>query len=364
MKNIVIYGGGFDPIHNGHLNMALNASKELDAEVFFVPAHVSVWKEKSEVTDEDKVKMVELAIKYSGCPRFHLSRFEIDNKQDSNYTIDTVKYFKKQYPYSNLYLLIGTDQANKFDLWKECEELAKLTRITVFERPDYTLDQKNVDRFNILILKGELVDAAASEIRECRSLNVPYPIIEYIIEHNLYFVDKIKSYMKERRYLHSLSVAKLAYEIAVSNKIENPWRYYIAGLLHDIGKDLPLNGQKEVVEAHFDEYKNFPPQIIHQFVGRYLAEKDFGIVDEDILEAIEYHTTGHPDMKIMAKIIYAADKIEPTRGFDGSELINEMKVNAEKGFITVLDANREYFISKKIAYDNALTKATMEKFLK
>ena len=58
MKNIVIYGGGFDPIHNGHLNMALNASKELDAEVFFVPAHVSVWKERSEVTDEDKVKII------------------------------------------------------------------------------------------------------------------------------------------------------------------------------------------------------------------------------------------------------------------------------------------------------------------
>ena len=154
MKNIVIYGGGFDPIHNGHLNMALNASKELDAEVFFVPAHVSVWKERSEVTDEDKVKMVELAIKDSGYPRFHISLFEIENKQDSNYTIDTVKHFKEEYPDSNLYLLIGTDQANKFDQWKECEELAKLSRITVFERPDYTLGQKNVDRFNILILKG------------------------------------------------------------------------------------------------------------------------------------------------------------------------------------------------------------------
>ena len=364
MKNIVIYGGGFDPIHNGHLNMALNASKELDAEVFFVPAHVSVWKEKSEVTDEDKVKMVELAIRDSGCPKFHLSRFEIDNKQDSNYTIDTVKHFKKEFPDSNLYLLIGTDQANKFDLWKECEELAKLSRITVFERPDYTLDQKNVDRFNILILKGEQVDAAASEIRACRSLNVPYPIIEYIVEHNLYFIDRIKSYMKERRYLHSLSVAKLAYEIAISNKIDNPWRYYIAGLLHDIGKDLPINEQKAIVETHFSEYKYFPPQIIHQFVGRYLAEKDFGITDEDILEAIEYHTTGHPDMKTMAKVVYASDKIEPTRGFDGSELIKAMKVNAEQGFITVLQANREYFVSKNIVYDNALTKATMEKFLK
>ena len=364
MKNIVIYGGGFDPIHNGHLNMALNASKELDAEVFFVPAHVSVWKERSEVTDEDKVKMVELAIKYSGCPRFHLSLFEIENKQDSNYTIDTVKHFKEEYPDSNLYLLIGTDQANKFDQWKECEELAKLSQITVFERPDYTLDQKNVDRFNILILKGEQVDAAASEIRACKSLNVPYPIIEYIISHELYFTNRIKSYMKERRYLHSVSVAKLAYEIAEANHINDSWKYYMTGLLHDIGKDLPISEQKAVVEAHFIEYKDFPPQIIHQFVGRYIAENEFGINDEEILDAIEYHTTGHPGMNLMAKIVYAADKIEPTRGFDGSELIHAMKVNAEQGFITVLEANKEYFVSRNIPYDNFLTKATMEKFIK
>ena len=363
MKNIVIYGGGFDPIHNGHLNMAINASKKLDAEVFFVPAHVSVWKEVSNVLDEDKVKMIELAIKESGNERLHLSLYEIESKEETNYSIDTVRYFKNTYPDSKLYLLIGTDQVNKFHKWRECDELAELAQIVLFNRPGYDLDQDNIKRFNINILSGDLIDVSSTDIRNCKNLNMPYSVIKYIIEHELYFVPVIKSYMNEKRYLHSVSVANLAYEIAISNGFDDEWRYFLAGILHDIGKDVPLIKQKEIVGAYFSDYLYYPAPIIHQFVGRYLAETDFGITDEEILTAIEYHTTGYPEMGTIAKVIYASDKIEPTRGFDSSDLINSMKVNANDGFLTVLAANKEYFIAKDIPYDNDLTKATMEKFL-
>ena len=66
MKNIIIFGGGFDPIHNGHMNMAINASKALNAEVFFVPARIAVWKSESIASPEQKIEMVELAIKEAG----------------------------------------------------------------------------------------------------------------------------------------------------------------------------------------------------------------------------------------------------------------------------------------------------------
>ena len=68
-------------------------------------------------------------------------------------------------------------------------------------------------------------------------------------------------------------------------------------------------------------------------------------------------------MSKLAKAIYAADKIEPTRGFDSKELISDMKVNIDNGFLEVLKANREYFIEKNIAYDNELTKECMEYYL-
>ena len=363
MKNIVIYGGGFDPIHNGHMNMALNASKALNAEVFFVPARVAIWKEKSLVSNEDRVNMVNLAIKESNNPRFHICLHEIESEQDINYTIDTVKYFQKEYPDSHLFLLIGTDQVNKFDRWKDCQEIAKRAQIVMFNRPGFTLNQDNIKRFNIVILSGDLIDVASSDVRECKNLNIPYSVIKYIIQNDLYFFAKVRQYIKYKRYLHSVSVAKLAYEIAVSNNIENPWRYFLAGYLHDIGKDMPIEAQEEIIKEFYPQYIDFPKPIIHQFVGAYLAKRDFDIEDEEILEAIMYHRTGYPEMRLMAKVIYASDKIEPTRGFDSSELIENMKVNAEDGFLKVLSANKEYFIKKGIAYDNSLTKATMDKFL-
>ena len=69
-------------------------------------------------------------------------------------------------------------------------------------------------------------------------------------------------------------------------------------------------------------------------------------------------------MSLLEKCIYASDKIEPTRGFDSSDLINAMKVNIEDGFIVVLKANQEYFIVKKVPYDNPLTKECFEFYLK
>ena len=111
MKNIVLFGGAFDPIHNGHINMAKQASDQLDADIFFIPARISVWKSES-APIEDKIKMVELAI--NDYPRFHLSRFEADSQEDINYSINTVEFFKKEYPDSKIYYLIGTDHVNSF----------------------------------------------------------------------------------------------------------------------------------------------------------------------------------------------------------------------------------------------------------
>ena len=104
MRNIILFGGAFDPIHLGHLNMAKAASETLDAEVIFIPAKISVWKNES-APIEDKIKMIELAIKDYGYNRFSLSRYEADSKSDINYSIDTVHHFKSIYPNDCLYLL-------------------------------------------------------------------------------------------------------------------------------------------------------------------------------------------------------------------------------------------------------------------
>ena len=99
-------------------------------------------------------------------------------------------------------------------------------------------------------------------------------------------------------------------------------------------------------------------------MGSDLAYKDFGVDDKDILGAILYHTTGKADMTVMEKVIYASDKIEPTRGFDSSSLITAMKNDFESGFVTVLKANQEFFHIKGIDFDNELTESCFKYYLK
>ena len=361
MKNIVLFGGAFDPIHNGHINMALEASTQLDADIFFIPARISIWKSQS-APIEDKMKMVELAIK--NYPKLHLSRYEADSKEEVNYSIDTVKYFKKEYPDSNLYYLIGTDHVNSFHKWKDAKELSKLAKIVYFKRPDMVVDINNVKEFDMVEISGELKDESSTEIRELKSLDTPDKVIDYIINNRLYFMKKIASYMSEKRLVHTISTAKLSYEIALANNLKDAKKALIAALLHDIGKEMPMTEQKEIMKKHFKEYINYPPVIYHQFIGAYLVEKDFGITDPIILDAIKYHTTANSNMSDVAIIVHCADKIEPTRGFESQNLVNGLKSSLINGFVEVLKSNVEYYVRHNIDYKNDLQMACLNQYLK
>lgn len=361
MKNIVLFGGAFDPIHNGHINMALEASTQLDADIFFIPARISIWKSQS-APIEDKMQMVELAIK--NYPKLHLSRYEADSKEEVNYSIDTVKYFKKEYPDSNLYYLIGTDHVNSFHKWKDAKELSKLAKIVYFKRPDMVVDINNVKEFDMVEISGELKDESSTEIRELKSLDTPDKVIDYIINNRLYFMKKIASYMGEKRLVHTISTAKLSYEIALANNLKDAKKALIAALLHDIGKEMPMTEQKEIMKKHFKEYINYPPVIYHQFIGAYLVEKDFGITDPIILDAIKYHTTANSNMSNVAIIVHCADKIEPTRGFESQNLINGLKSSLINGFVEVLKSNVEYYVRHNIDYKNDLQMACLNQYLK
>ena len=364
MKNIILFGGAFDPIHLGHLNMADAASKALDAEVIFIPARISVWKSDSAPV-EDKIKMIELAIKdFNRENVFSVSRYEANSKKDVNYSIDTVRHFKETYPDANIYLLIGLDQVNSFDKWKDAQMISELAKVVYFGRLDNPSGSENIKRFNMMEIDGVVNNINSTDIRELKSLDTTYSVINYIIDNDLYFMQNVKSRMCEERYLHSKSVGKLAYEIAKSNSVVEPKRALIAGLIHDCGKELPREEEKRIMETYYPEFLTLPRVIYHQFTGAYVAEKEFKVVDKDILDAIKYHTTANSNMSDIAIIIYCADKIDPTRGFDSNSLINAMKSSLMDGFRTVMESNVEYYNVHKINYRNQLTVACFEQYFK
>ncbi len=361
MKNIVLFGGAFDPIHNGHINMAKEAASQLKADVFFIPARISVWKSDS-APIEDKIKMIELAI--AGKENFHVSRFEADSQNEINYSIDTVKYFKEQYKNNKLFFLIGTDQVNSFHKWKDAKLLSELATIVYFKRPGLELDKKNIKEYKMVEIDGDFVDVSSTDIRDLKSLETPDSVIDYIIDHRLYFMKRIATYMSEKRLVHTISTARLSYEIAKANNLEDSKKALIAALLHDIGKEMPIPEQREIMANYFKEYINYPPVIYHQFIGAYLANKDFGIRDPIILDAIMYHTTANSNMSDVAIIVHCADKIEPTRGFDSKNLINSLKSSVINGFVEVLKSNIEYYDRKNIDYRNDLQIACLNQYLK
>ncbi len=167
-----------------------------------------------------------------------------------------------------------------------------------------------------------------------------------IIDIDPFLKNFLTNKLKESRYLHSLSVAKLMYDIALSNKLDNPLRYYVCGLLHDVGKYETKETEFLIMKTSFKEYLDLPEYAYHSFTGAYIVKNILGIDDEELLEAIEFHTTGKKNMSDISKILFAADKIDPLRNYDSSYMIRMMKDNFNTGFIEVVKETKKFLKDK------------------
>ena len=128
--------------------------------------------------------------------------------------------------------------------------------------------------------------------------------------------------MSGARFAHSLHVEGEARALAEHWGIDVE-RAACAGLLHDCAKGLPLQRMQELALAGgllLDKVTWDSRTLLHAPVGAYLAQRDYGVHDAEILSAIRWHTTGRPGMTELEKIIYLADMIEPGRAPFGSLL--------------------------------------------
>ncbi|MEE1255789.1 MAG: bis(5'-nucleosyl)-tetraphosphatase (symmetrical) YqeK [Lachnospiraceae bacterium] len=135
----------------------------------------------------------------------------------------------------------------------------------------------------------------------------------------------IKKYIKKRltkeRYRHSLGVAYTAIALAMkynpdTSNSDFMKKAELAGLLHDCAKNMDNDKKIHICDKNNISYSSLEAEnafLLHGKVGAYIAKTKFGIEDEDILNAIIWHTTGRPGMSILEKIIFIADYIEPSR---------------------------------------------------
>ncbi|MGD6940909.1 bis(5'-nucleosyl)-tetraphosphatase (symmetrical) YqeK [Cytobacillus gottheilii] len=154
----------------------------------------------------------------------------------------------------------------------------------------------------------------------------------------------VKEQLSEKRYIHTIGVMETAIELAKKYKADEK-KAEIAAIFHDYAKFRPKDEMKSIIIE-----QKMPADLLlhhselwHAPVGAYLVKEEAGIADEEILDAIRYHTSGREHMTLLDKIIYVADYIEPGRKFPGVE---EVRLSAQEN----LDAALKQAMSNTIIF--------------
>ena len=181
-------------------------------------------------------------------------------------------------------------------------------------------------------------------------------ILLSIEEINLY----LKKNLIEKRYIHILGVADIAKKLAKLNGISEE-KAEIAGLAHDIAKNLSKVRMKEIIEENniiLSAVEKDNANLWHSIIGAIESKNKLGIEDEEILDSIRWHTTGKENMSILTKIIYIADMIEPSRNFDGVENIRKITFeDLDMGVYYGLTRSIEFLLIKNLLIDENTIKA-------
>ena len=166
MSNVGLYLGTFNPIHNGHVTLAEYFSKlsELD-EVLVVISPQSPFKKENElISDIDRLKMAETVFKRFDNVRVSDIEFKMSKP---NFTIDTLKEFKKRHKYNKLILLIGEDNLVGFNKWKDYKKIIEIAEVYVYPRDtDQKIPKEILSNSNIKLVDAPKVKISSSHIRE------------------------------------------------------------------------------------------------------------------------------------------------------------------------------------------------------
>lgn len=177
-----------------------------------------------------------------------------------------------------------------------------------------------------------------------------------IEEMNLY----LKSNLLEKRYIHTLGVADIAKRLAKLNGVSEK-KAEIAGLAHDVAKNLSIDKMREMMKENnviISEIEEKNMNLWHSIVAPIEAKDKLGIDDDEILDAIRWHTTGKEDMSTLTKIIYIADMIEPGRNFDGVDEIRRTTFNnLDKGVYFGLTSSIKILLARNLLIDENTIKA-------
>lgn len=183
-QHIGIFGGTFDPIHNGHIKLAASFLEKLHLdEVWFLVTLQNPWKQNSSLSPDDvRFQMVQKALE--GHEGLVASDYEFHLDKPS-YSYQTLRHLREDFPDKEFILLIGADNWVKFNNWAEYEEILANHSIAVYPRKGYEVDENTMPQ-NVQFVKTRLYNVSSTEIRERISKGqsiagmVPKEIVELV----------------------------------------------------------------------------------------------------------------------------------------------------------------------------------------
>jgi len=338
---IGVFGGTFNPIHNGHIALAKRLVEELKFdELMLIPTAQPPHKDGSEVISaEHRLEMCRLAAKQ--IPNCVVSDIEI-KRGGKSYTVSTLRLLLAERPDDEFVLLMGSDMFLSFLDWYAPDEILRLVRIAAIPREigELAALQAQCENLNARGGRTQVVDVEAvvmssTEIRNSTELSqgVPADIERYILQNGLYGRDKklmidldeitgwLKGRLSVKRFTHTMNVANESLRLAQHYGL-NGDEAYVAGLLHDCCKELDkdelLNilGDSDIIndQAFLD---SFP--VWHGFAAERYIKNEFSIYNLEILNAVKYHTTARGGMSEIEKAVYLADLVSADRHYPGVE---------------------------------------------
>ncbi len=197
MARIGLFGGSFNPIHSGHINLAVSVMEKLMLDkVIFIPSGLAPHKSSSEYADSaDRLEMCRLATEeYES---FEVSDYEI-NKSGKSYSVYTVEHFRKIFPDDELFLMVGSDMLLTFDTWFRYEDILKNAVLAAVSRNGndfdelYKMTERLSDLGRIVVVNNDAITISSSKIRKMIKNNEDIScylngkVVKYIILKNLY----------------------------------------------------------------------------------------------------------------------------------------------------------------------------------
>ena len=352
MERIGIYGGTFNPPHIGHLEAAKQAVTTLGLRRLllipaYAPPHKAVLPSNSP-TAQQRLEMLRIAA--ADCPEILASDMEL-KREGVSFSYETVAQLREEYPDAELVLLMGTDMFLSFDTWMEPKEILKNASLGVFYRGEKgekaAIEKKKAEMeesgATVYLVRNDVISISSTQMRRllafrCAGEFLPAGVLDYIRENHLYDTRTdwkglpmealepiVISLLNPNRVRHVLGCRDTAVELAKrwGADLTDAAR---AGILHDITKAIDGPLQLTLCQAYgkvLDDFSRRYPRTLHALTGSMVAQRIFG-ENENVVSAIEFHTTGRADMTLLEKIIYVADYMEPNRDFPGVERLREL----------------------------------------